>query len=242
MNDRSDDEPAQYAEADRGDDRQDGRTLVLPTVTGEPPKRLLVMLHGAGSSPGSIVPAALAWQLKLRSAQALLLQAPFAGADGRCFWLDPTQHLVSAEAVGQAAVHARRQIEARQRAAGLGPEQTLLVGFSQGASVALELAFGEAPCAAITIGYAARLYRMPSPQDRVNGLIHLLHGGADSVVPCVYGEAAYRRLRAIGAQVSLELLPDEGHAVGQMLINRGTQHAMNWLFGRGQEAPPGDAH
>jgi hypothetical protein len=50
-------------------------------------------------------------------------------------------------------------------------------------------------------------------------------------------------LRAIGAQVSLDLLPDEGHAVGQVLINRGTRHAMNWLFNRGAGSPPaGTAH
>ena len=106
----------------------------------------------------------------------------------------------------------------------------------------MELAFGDAPCAALIIGYAARLYRLPSPGDRVSGVIHLLHGGADSVVPAVYGEMAYRRLRALGANVSLDLLPDEGHAVGQMLINRGTQHAMDWLFDRGGEVPPGSPH
>jgi len=59
-----------------------------------------------------------------------------------------------------------------------------------------------------------------------------VHGGADSVVPAAYGEMAYRRLRAINARVSLDLLPEEGHAVGQVLINRGTQQAMNWLFDR----------
>jgi phospholipase/carboxylesterase len=216
--------------------------LLLPTLTAEPPKRLLAMLHGAGSTQGAIVSAALAWQLKLRSAQAALLRAPFAAAEGQRYWVDPNQYPVTAGSIGEAATHARRQIEEQQTALGLGPEKTLLVGFSQGASVALELAFGDKPCAAIIIGYAARLYRVPSPQDRVLGLIHLLHGGADSVVPAVYGEAAYRRLRAAGARVTLEVLPDEGHDVGQLLINRGTQHAMNWLFSREDRPPAGPTH
>ncbi len=216
-------------------------TLSLPTLSGRPPKRLLAMLHGAGSSAGALVPAAIAWQLKLRSAQAALLQAPFA-ADNQHYWVDPAQYPVTAASIGDAAAQARDLIEAQQSALGLGPDQTLVIGFSQGASVALELAFGDAPCAAITIGYAARLYRLPSPDDRVNGVIHLLHGGADSVVPAVYGEAAYRRLRAMGARVSLDVLPDEGHSVGQILINRGTEHAMNWLFGRDPQSSPGPRH
>jgi len=62
------------------------------------------------------------------------------------------------------------------------------------------------------------------------------------VVPAVYGEIAYRRLRAAGAQVSLDLLPEEGHTVGQMLINRGTQHAMNSIFNRSENPPAGIAH
>ncbi|MBA3477790.1 MAG: hypothetical protein H0T52_05215 [Lautropia sp.] len=60
-------------------------------------------------------------------------------------------------------------------------------------------------------------------------------------LPAVNGEPP-RRLRAIGARVSLDLMPDEGHSVGQIQINRGTQHAMNWLFDRGAESPPPGTH
>jgi phospholipase/carboxylesterase len=216
--------------------------LMLPTLTGEAPKRLLVMLHGAGSSAGAIVSAAIAWQLKFRSALALLLQAPHTGPDGQRYWVDPAEYPVSAAAIAAAADAARNRIGEQQTALGLPAKDTLVVGFSQGASVALEMTFAAEPCAAITIGYAARLYRVPGDDDRARGQIHLLHGGADSVVPAVYGEMAYRRLRAAGAQVSLDLLPEEGHSVGQMLINRGTQHAMNWMFDRGEAPPAGSPH
>ena len=173
----------------------------------------------------------------------LLLQAPHAGAGGRRYWVDPADYPVSPAAIAAAADTARSRIGALQATFGLPPGDTLVVGFSQGASVALEMTFAVDACAALTIGYAARLYRVPAPDDRASGQIHLLHGGADSVVPAVYGEMAYRRLRAVGAQVSLDLLPEEGHSFGQMLINRGTQHAMNWIFDRGGRQPPaGSAH
>jgi len=216
--------------------------LMLPTLTGKAPKRLLVMLHGAGSSAGAIVPAAVAWRLKFRSALTLLLQGPHAGSDGRRYWVDPAEYPVGAAAIAAAADAARSRIGAEQAAFGLPAKDTLVVGFSQGASVALEMTFAADLCAAITIGYAARLYRVPGEDDRSSGRIHLLHGGSDSVVPAVYGEIAYRRLRAAGAQVSLDLLPEEGHTVGQMLINRGTQHAMNSIFNRGENPPAAIAH
>jgi phospholipase/carboxylesterase len=226
-----------------GDLRDSRQFIDPPPLTGRGPRRLLVMLHGAGSSAGAIVPAAIAWQLKLRSAEAFLLQAPFSRSPTSRYWTDPAEYPVRPAAIEAAADEARDHIAARQKALGIKTGNTLVVGFSQGASVALELAFGEMPCAAITIGYSARLYRLPRADDRVQGRIHLLHGGADSVVPAAYGEMAYRRLRAMGAKVSLDLLPEEGHAVGQMLINRGTQHAMNWLFDRSPASPPaGSAH
>lgn len=208
--------------------------IELPALTAKS-RRLLVLLHGAGSSPGALVPAALAWQLKLRSAQVLLPAAPFRTTVGRHFWTDPSVYPVSPDAISAAAVTLAEQIRTARHTAGLRVDDVAIIAFSQGASVALELAFDADPLAATTICYAARLYRLPGSDDRANGKIHLLHGSLDSVVPAVYGETAYRRLRAIGADVSLELMPEEGHVVGQMQINHGTRLAMDWVFGRRPE-------
>ena len=212
----------------------------MQPLTGEAPRRLIVLLHAAGSSPGAIVHAALAWQLKLRIAQAMLLDAPFATSRARRYWVDPMQYPVESDAIRAAADGARGRIEARQARLDLDAGRTMVIGFSQGASVALELAFGEPGCAGLVIAYAARLYRLPTTDDRVAARVRLVHGGSDSVVPAAYGEAAYRRLRGIGANVTLDLLPEEGHAVGQVQINRGTRHAMDWVFDRSPDAQ-GDA-
>lgn len=215
--------------------------LTLPALT-RPPRRLLVFLHGAGSRPGAIVSAALAWQLRLRSAQALLVAGPHVAADGRRFWADPLHYPVSADAIRSAADALRPRIAARRVRLGLDAGAVCLVGFSQGASVALELAFGPTPVAGLVIGYAPRLYRLPTAADRILASVHLLHGMLDSVVPAAHGETAYRRLRALGADVSLDLMPDEGHSIGQRQINLGTQRAMDWVFERSQRPPDGAGH
>ena len=216
-------------------------TIDMPPLTGEPPRRLIALLHAAGSSPGAIMHAALAWQLKLRSAQAMLLDAPYGTCRARRYWVDPALYPVDPEAIRVSAVGARERIERRQAEVGLDAARSIVIGFSQGASVALELAFGDPGCAGLVIAYAARLHRLPTADDRVTARVRLIHGGGDSVVPAAYGEAAYRRLRGVGANVSLDLLPDEGHAVGQVQINRGTRHAMDWVFDR-SPAASGDTH
>jgi predicted esterase len=162
----------------------------------------------------------------------MLLDAPFGASRARRYWVDPAQYPVAPDAIQAAADGARDRIVARQAELGLDAGRTMVIGFSQGASVALELAFGEPGCAGLVIAYAARLYRLPTVDDRVTARVRLVHGGGDSVVPAAYGEAAFRRLRGIGADVSLDLLPEEGHAVGQVQINRGTSHAMDWVFDR----------
>jgi phospholipase/carboxylesterase len=207
----------------------------LPPLAGGMPRRLLVMLHGAGSSPGRIVTAAIAWQLKFRSARAVLLAAPHVGTEAattasRRFWVDPGEYPVSAASVRHEADRLVERITAVQRENELGCPQTLVVGFSQGASVALELAFAPMQVAAVVVGFAARLYRIPVDGDQVLAMIHLVHGRMDSVVPVVHGETALRRLNRVNAAATLDILEEAGHSVNQDQLNVATQRVMQTVF------------
>jgi phospholipase/carboxylesterase len=207
----------------------------LPPLSGGTPQRLLVMLHGAGSSPGRIVAAAIAWQLKFRSARAVLLAAPHAGArapgtTSRRYWIDPGEYPVQAASMRHAAERLQERIAALQRENDLGCPQTLVVGFSQGASVALELAFAPTRVAGVVVGFAARLYRIPVDGDQVPAMVHLVHGRLDSVVPVVHAETALRRLGAINAAATLDILEDAGHGIDQDHLNIATQRVMQTVF------------
>lgn len=211
--------------------------IEIPAQNPDRDPHLLVMLHGAGSRPSALAAMAIAWQRRLRSARVLLPAGPHTDADGGRYWADPGEYPVSAASIGAAAKVIRARLCAERDRLDIPAERTVLVGLSQGASVGLELVFADQPVAGLFIGYAARLYRLPSADDRSRARVHLVHGALDTVVPLAHGEAASRRLRAIGADVTLDIQADEGHRIGQVQINAGTQAVMDWRFGRGDFAP-----
>ena len=214
--------------------------LELPPLSAQAPCRLLAFLHGAGSSPGIFAPVARAWQLKFPGATVAILEALHGSALRRGKdWFDSRG--VSADRQpriqGACAIVAQR-LEALQHATGLDGARTAVVGFSQGATLALELARSHAGLASIVVSYAGQLARPVAPRERIAPTIHLLHGEFDSLVPAVHAERAWRGLSAAGADVTLDIAPDEAHSIGQTMINLGTRRVLQTLFrGRVRRLP-----
>lgn len=196
------------------------------------PRRLLVFLHGAGSCVEAFVPIALAWQLKFPGATAAILEALYPGPlhpgrewfDGRGVALERRPRIAAARtAVAQ-------RLAQLQHATGMEGGRTILVGFSQGATLALELARCEPGLAAIVVSYAGQLGRPIAPGERITPTIHLLHGEFDSVVPAMHSQRAYRGLLQAGADVTLDIAADEAHSIGQAMVNLGTSRVLGTLF------------
>ena len=210
--------------------------LELPPLSAQAPRRLLVFLHGAGSSPAAFAPIALAWQLKFPGATAAILEALRTGSlshgkdwfDNRGVSCDRQPRITAACTV------VAQRLEALQRVTGQQGSRTIVVGFSQGATVALELARSHASLASIVVSYAGQLARPVAPRERIAPTIHLLHGELDSLVPAVHAERAWRGLSAAGADVTLDIAADEAHSIGQAMINLGTARVLQTLF-RGRQ-------
>ncbi len=217
--------------------------LELPPLSLQAPRRLLVFLHGAGSSPEAFAPVALAWQLKFPGGTAAILEALRAGSTHRGKdWFDGRG--LSAERqprIAAACATVAQRLEALQRATGLEGSRTIVVGFSQGATVALELARSHPSLAAIVVSYAGQLARPVAPRERIAPTIHLVHGEFDSLVPAVHAERAWRGLGAAGADVTLDIAADEAHSIGQAMINLGTARVLQTLFRGRLRRPPGAA-
>lgn len=206
--------------------------LEFAPISATAPPRLLVFLHGAGSSPEAFAPVAVAWQLKFPGAQVVILQAPHASRSGfGADWYDATatpdarRSLIrqSAESVGQ-------RIQALQAHFGLEPARTILVGFSQGANLALELGRAASPVARIVVSYAGRLSRPITPGEQIGATMHLVHGEFDTWVPVIHAEQALRGLRAAGAQVTLDICADGLHSIGPDMVIIGTTRALQTVF------------
>jgi phospholipase/carboxylesterase len=206
--------------------------LELPPISNTAPRRMLVFLHGAGSSPEEFATIARRWQLKFPGAQAVLLRGLLAARfDGQRDWFDGCG--VEADrlaGIARAVSVTAERIAMLQRSRALTPAQTVLIGFSQGATLALELARQRPESTAIVVGYATRLVRPIAADERVNATIHLIHGELDSWVPAVHAERALRGLRAIGADATLDIAGGAGHSINREMISIGTTRVMQTVF------------
>lgn len=206
--------------------------LELAALSPTAPRRLLIFLHGAGSSAEEFAPFAQRWQLKFPGATAALMQGlQPATTESGLDWFDGRGTSLDRLArIERAAAEVRERIATIQRACGMFAAQTVLIGFSQGATLALELARHRPDLAAIVVAYATRLARPIRPAERVNATIHLIHGEFDSWVPVVHATQALRGLRAIGTDVTFDVVAGASHAIGTEMVTLGTTRVMQTVF------------
>ncbi|MFQ5808669.1 MAG: alpha/beta hydrolase [Armatimonadota bacterium] len=102
-----------------------------------------------------------------------------------------------------------------RRARGLGARDLALVGFSQGAMMALHVAPRRAEACAAVVGYsglligAERLVR----EVRSRPKVLLVHGEADELIPAQALQRASEGLEAAGVPVESHVRPGLGHGI-----------------------------
>jgi phospholipase/carboxylesterase len=230
--------------------------IELPPINGGEPQRLLIFLHGAGSNPDAFAPVAIAWQLKFPTAAAFVLQAsePSAvptpeGLMPRFDWF--SSHTPDHAVVRGAALTAEKAIRTIQSSTGLGAHQTIVIGYSQGATVALDIA-RLAPniadkitdkvtnkVAEIVVAYAGQLSGAILADEKISAsALHLIHGELDSIVTLDKAQRAYAQLMLAHGDVTLDILEDGKHTIDQDSINVGTTRVMQTIFrGRKKNIP-----
>jgi phospholipase/carboxylesterase len=99
-----------------------------------------------------------------------------------------------------------------QRVSEVGIECTALIGFSQGAIMALESTREPRAPAGREVSIADRFARAPRlPPHRVT--LHLLHGKTDPVIPYSHTVLAAQQLVALGVDVTADAIPFVGHEI-----------------------------
>jgi len=104
-----------------------------------------------------------------------------------------------------------------QHVAHVGIERTTLIGFSQGAIMALESARAGPCVAGRVVSIAGRFAQLPDTAPKET-TVHLFHGQRDAVIPTALTVDAGARLAALGAKVTADVVPDLGHGINATLL------------------------
>lgn len=106
-----------------------------------------------------------------------------------------------------------------QREAGVDAAATTLIGFSQGAIMALESTQLDQPSADRVVAIAGRFAQSPRSAP-AHAQLHMMHGEQDRVMPVALAVEAAERLRELGANVTLDRFAGLGHGIDGRVARR----------------------
>ena len=208
---------------------------VVAPRSGRAPRQLVVLLHGYCADGDDLIGLAQPWGEAMPKA---LFVAP--NAPARCgqspfgyewFAIDFS---AMRESAGVGVPLARQVVveylDDTWRRTGLGPAETLLTGFSQGAMLALHvgLSLSEPPLGIVS--FSGALVPPPGFEDGTlpRPPVCLIHGDLDPVVDPVLTQQAAEALGVLGYPVSLHVSRGLAHGISP----DGLDFATDFMLGR----------
>jgi phospholipase/carboxylesterase len=172
----------------------------------------MVLLHGRGASAGDIL--TLVPSLETPGWAFVAPQA----AGGAWYPNTFMAPIAANEPWLSSALDAVAALLGRLEAAGIGPERTVLLGFSQGACLALELAARRARRYGGLVGLSGGLIGPDGAERHDTGTldgtpVFLGCSDHDPHIPAHRVVESAETLRALGGDVTMALYPDLGHEV-----------------------------
>ena len=193
----------------------DAIVVQRPPATETSPAELLLLFHGVGSRAEELVPLGRALAAQRPGAWVVSVRSPDPsnlGSGWQWFSVQGITEANRAERVAGAMPTFLQTIEMWQREAGAGPQATTLIGFSQGAIMALESTQQEVSPAGRVIAIAGRFAQAPRHAP-LHARVHLLHGDQDAVMPVRLAVEAHEQLQTLGAASTLDRFPGLGHGI-----------------------------
>lgn len=191
--------------------------------------QLVLLFHGVGSSAAALASLGEAIAQARPQATVVSVEAPHASKLGRgkeWFSVLAVTEENRPQRIAEAMPLFLQTIAHWQKVTGIGPERTVLVGFSQGAIMSLEstqTALAPTPPAQTVIAMAGRLAEVV--QRAPAGVrFHLIHGDQDGVVMSRWSVEAERQLRALGGSVTLDVVPGLGHGIDGRVLGLVVKH------------------
>ncbi|TAH33692.1 MAG: phospholipase [Alphaproteobacteria bacterium] len=223
-------------------------TLKLPQKTGPlfPPqtgkaKSLVVILHGYGADAHDLFPLSQEWAPSLPETAFIALHAPFScegnpygrqwfslfdmDASNRSgmltYW--PMEKLVAGGR--EAAQILNAWIDELLAEYKIGPDKLALVGFSQGAMLAMHVGLRRDKQIAGIVAFSGRLLQPESLGSEIKSKppVMLRHGDMDEVVPAQNMIDAQKYLEDAGVPADARMDQGMGHSISEQSINEAAQ-------------------
>jgi len=193
----------------------------------KPAQQLLLLFHGVGDNPVAMGEIG-SWFAPIFP-QALVVSIGGAEPGG----VAPGRQWFSVQDVTEENRQARvdavmpffiETVRYWQQQSGVGANATALIGFSQGAIMALESIKAQPGLASRVIAFNGRYASLPQTASTAT-TVHLIHGGEDRVIELSHAVAAQEALVSAGGDVTLDIVEDLGHAID----DRSMQFALDRL-------------
>jgi phospholipase/carboxylesterase len=199
-------------------------------------KHLFVFLPGGGATPESMISVAFRFQARFPSA-ALVVPTSYEDAEDETDDARPAYPMLAMdddtrmERIDAILPRIEDIVRREQTNSGIGAEGTVLIGFSQGGTLALEAVKQLPGLAGAVVAYSARFARLPLAGARsIRARVHLVHGEHDAIVSRVHSERAARVLAAMHVPVTLDIVEDLGHALSHHAVSLGSLRLLQGIY------------
>ncbi|MES2493010.1 MAG: dienelactone hydrolase family protein [Pseudomonadota bacterium] len=206
----------------------------LQPKSGGKPRQIVLLLHGFGSSGSDMISLAPSWQQHMPEALFLAPHAPQrCGMVAGYQWWALSDLLPAALARGaaSAAPVIDSFIDRKLDQYGLGEGELAIVGFSQGAMMALHVGLRRKRVISAIVGYSGMLAGAPQLKHEITARppVLLVHGTHDPVVPVAAVHDAERALKLLDVDVTTHVSSGVGHSVDPVGLRLGCEFVVRAL-------------
>ncbi len=193
----------------------------------KPVENLVILLHGWGASGDNLIEVGKAMSKFLPTSLFIAPNAPFKRENYGYQWFSLEDRSESTMLTGakDAAVILNNFIDTKLKSFGFSDKQLSLVGFSQGAMLALYTSLRRLyPCSSV-VAYSGRLIAPSKLSEELCSKpnICIVHGIDDEVVPFTAFEVATETLTNSGVDVEGHPLSGIGHSISDKGITLGAE-------------------
>lgn len=211
----------------------------LKPLHGNPIENCVVLFHGYGADAENLMGLGLAWQRVLPRTYFYSCPAPLPFEDGplgrQWFSLEDMSPQALNQGVLSTRSYIQKVLETLKTTHGLSDSHIALVGFSQGAMVALDFALHCSPALSAVISYSG-LYaslspRTPGPHPH----ILMIHGSDDQILPLDGYKVSKKSLEQQGVYVQGIVCQGLGHAIDEEGLRLGGDFLKTALYASAQK-------